>query len=1787
LTGTLTITTLTKRSWRPTFVISWTPHQSLQKSSVHRWKPPPSPRPSPAVPTRHFLLAQSLAGEGEIIETGTMRLLVKALDEEESLDFSRVELERKQLVERLVGKLSAGQIQDLVAKSVDYRAGRVGYGDYHNHLKKMCVAHGIKFSEWPQLNRYLSYVLLADKIDRNELLNEMEALDRSIPERLARNEKERQLVAVAFDLSLVAKLLRHEMSVTDWTAYESRMGEIHRLAARLTALDSSVKVKGLTAETLKPYEDFCFYASRRNNALTDNLLRQMADTKGKSAVLVAGGFHTEGLSALLRKKQVSYVVVTPKISAIPKDNDYLDVMANDPLPLEKQLAGDRIYLAKAIGMANSEGMSARTIAGLQKVAQLGQKFVDIGRSYALTTDSQYKGATVVFHLNSTTPVYLVTNYKGEGSLSNLVTATRKWIVDISKRVMGEDSTRVEDALLASTAIASVALASTGLPIVGAALFAFSHVWKNLARDLKKSGAVPQETTNTPWAAFKANPVAAVAYTTILFGAAFALLQLALLVLGVSIPVSGDSTLAPFMGAEGTQSFAQTLLPQNILAAFLSVSLVHKAWNYFMGGRNILGIFFPSLTLQNKKTDWGFFLTGLSNVVPYLDLPKNDRETLVWDKEIIPILFSEEVIENHSDRVHTITEHVKASNLLAHLIERSTKENVEYALFQDHQSGAIYVAKGVNGSLVKQRDDSLSSKDDLLIFHTHPDGPALLSDLTDESSIFATYGDWDYLNNQNKRRIEDGSKPQTITLIWGQLSDGTMGVAINRIPNESEIFNNPQERDYSRHPNFRSEDLVLKPIENGVAKKIALFGALIPAIETGLLLGTRTLIASLGVDPTGGLFLLSMGLLFSLTHVIARIIQNRPFTAGEVLWWMAGGALFTDLLGGQNGWAVSFGVHAVINSALVGLKFQKFSGRYPLLSRWIETVPYFSTFHQTLLRKGNADTADPQTWDVPIDHQFHTPKQLALTIQQYWNENKKEQLEDLIKSKDLKRDRIFEILSYQGDSLITTTQELLMQEFGIFEHVEVAPLVIPASAMSDFSELFQSSGEFINSLTKNDMALAVRNMFGFSIDPSEISDTLTLEYIPSTGEHKHVFKARLSLVNSKTQSIYIPFAILKEEKELEIANEHLHISDQEWFDLFFLKSTLLVPRVGLLGEMDNGRRIIIEPFIEGETITELQKNDRLTNNLRQKTSTTLFSIAYKMNDQIPFDAHGGNFVYDAINQRMVMVDIGEFRADISADNMTEAKMNLMTAILKNILLDFGDISGRNQSGNHALLDGIILADHQKGMFFLETISKMTFDPKVTMDVNIEKTISITKGYLDQLALENGPRQRSTLVLPYFNQLIMAGGLWLKSWVVALTVREDKVTGLTWGQAWGRAGVMVKSNRFSMFGAPLTELPFLPGAAVWGGISSVGGIFGISALFAMLHNLSPPEDARDRINKAKGIGNKLFVASTIVAETVGRTFGQFFTAEAWNIRTGDRIRLGVGWQLLIRTAAAFAINGLALTMGGDSTLLTFAAAAVLHSGYNFVAIRFGFPRLAANNGFGETEKTAEAIVEKINTTTDPTEKMALNAVVGDLMMKGRVSGMNLKRVSGGSAYWTQQDLVQMLMGYGDGRAVEALQSSEAKSNALTVLAHLMVQEGQGPGARMLLDFMRFNSWEKEVQETAKSMIEGLTKAGQPVLLLHDGTGDTNAVLAKLGITLNSTQMDLIDTQDADPGITMTQVVMDYNARTSGKGVPLASTVLVQNENSIQMDLKGFQLQKYSDLSKAIQKALDAMIAVLQAA
>lgn len=577
----------------------------------------------------------------------------------------------------------------------------------------------------------------------------------------------------------------------------------------------------------------------------------------------------------------------------------------------------------------------------------------------------------------------------------------------------------------------------------------------------------------------------------------------------------------------------------------------------------------------------------------------------------------------------------------------------------------------------------------------------------------------------------------------------------------------------------------------------------------------------------------------------------------------------------------------------------------------------------------AATFSDNNWVIPIHFRLHTPNQLAEALLSAWLNRQEELFKSLVESKQLDREKIETFLKNIEKTEKDVIIDHLKSFFGKFQHVRIVPVVVPANEMHTFSETIGLSGEFVNSLTKNDFALASRHMFGFDIHPSQIMDEMEIEYIPSTGEHKDVFKAKIYVRDMNSTIREVPFAILKEEKDGETPEQHLHISDREFEDLWSLRNSNLVPRVGLLGEIDNGRRVIIEPFIPGKTVTELTQNGQFTNDLRRSLTHTLFLISDRLDDQFPFDAHGGNFIYDTSKQRMIMVDIGDLRADIKPSlDSGEIEIYILLALMKNILKDFGDISNINHDQNAALFEGILSANRQKGMLILSTIAKSDLRAMELMDDDIGKTVMITREFLSNRELNPLSGDSSLeLVIGWWNNLVVATAFWLGE-------------RMTWNEARQQAKEKLASPGFKWKWAPLTELPFLPGAAVWGGVSSTLGIGGISAAFSFLHNLSPPADAAERFAKAKGFWGKAGAVVAISIETIGRTLKQFGRRDAWNIYVTNgegktRIAFGVGWQFLIRTFVAFWINTWALQFGvfvGDSTVAAFVAAYVMHSIFN---------------------------------------------------------------------------------------------------------------------------------------------------------------------------------------------------------------------------------------------------------------
>ena len=288
--------------------------------------------------------------------------LLSALREEKTLNFSVVERDRSALVEKLVAKLAQADLQDLVRRSVDLRGGKTSHNAYHAYLRALCARNGLSLSAYPSLTAYMHYVAASEEIDREDLLKEMAALENSVQDALAKTADQKKLVDLSRDASRLKKLLNNEMTPDDWAAYKTRQTEITNLPSRLQSLDQNATVRwpDNLATFLSPFESFCARAMDRNAALSGRLLEKMAQDKHPIAILVAGGFHTEGLMDTLANQGASVAVLTPKIGQVDPTHRYLDAFAQDPLPLEKIFNGEPISIKTECAIAENSISGIKT-----------------------------------------------------------------------------------------------------------------------------------------------------------------------------------------------------------------------------------------------------------------------------------------------------------------------------------------------------------------------------------------------------------------------------------------------------------------------------------------------------------------------------------------------------------------------------------------------------------------------------------------------------------------------------------------------------------------------------------------------------------------------------------------------------------------------------------------------------------------------------------------------------------------------------------------------------------------------------------------------------------------------------------------------------------------------------------------------------------------------------------------------------------------------------------------------------------------------------------------------------------------------------------------------------------------------------------------------------------------------------------------------------------------------------------------------------------------------------------
>ena len=158
-----------------------------------------------------------------------------------------------------------------------------------------------------------------------------------------------------------------------------------------------------------------------------------------------------------------------------------------------------------------------------------------------------------------------------------------------------------------------------------------------------------------------------------------------------------------------------------------------------------------------------------------------------------------------------------------------------------------------------------------------------------------------------------------------------------------------------------------------------------------------------------------------------------------------------------------------------------------------------------------------------------------------------------------------------------------------------------------------------------------------IDIDGLTGKIDIEFY-SEGSNKSVYKVHFWEGIDQTFSVIIAF-----KKELKTGRiQQNEIEDLKWLSTKKRREIRLTPLFGSYIELENGKKMYLEEFIEGPSARDLKNQGKLTVDIKENIISTLTRIGILLGNNFPKDLNHDNFVVDIYSGDSIMVDIGNKR-----------------------------------------------------------------------------------------------------------------------------------------------------------------------------------------------------------------------------------------------------------------------------------------------------------------------------------------------------------------------------------------------------------------------------------------------------------------------------------------------------------------------------------------------------------------
>lgn len=245
---------------------------------------------------------------------------------EEDIDFNQAESERNKFIKDLAGLLNQEQVRELISKSQEFKSGGTAPQIYYSFLTSLAEKRLDLKRDYPLLDSYIRYISVSKQIDVRGLLKEVDLLEQETKEAFFDNSEQRRLSEISKSLDILRRLLNLDLIPEDYEYFYINRSKFLTASWIDFLTQGSIKYNlalrpyqsMIIDENLDKLEYFYQLGEYREKIFIRKLVDKMKASGERLAVLITGGFHTPGITRMLKDKGYSYVVVAPVIT---RDSD--------------------------------------------------------------------------------------------------------------------------------------------------------------------------------------------------------------------------------------------------------------------------------------------------------------------------------------------------------------------------------------------------------------------------------------------------------------------------------------------------------------------------------------------------------------------------------------------------------------------------------------------------------------------------------------------------------------------------------------------------------------------------------------------------------------------------------------------------------------------------------------------------------------------------------------------------------------------------------------------------------------------------------------------------------------------------------------------------------------------------------------------------------------------------------------------------------------------------------------------------------------------------------------------------------------------------------------------------------------------------------------------------------------------------------------------------------------------------------------------------------------------------